>query len=108
VRLALTSGRTRKEVADDLDIGPSTLTRRIGQCRGEEAPTDIDGDLQGELRRLREENASLKLLRLHLPMAGEGMLRILGKLPDSFAQHVLVEIQFASRPDPSPVSLPQA
>ena len=60
VRLALTSGRTRKEVAEDLGIGLSSLTRWIGQYRGEEAPPDIDGDLQGELRRLHKENALLK------------------------------------------------
>lgn len=71
MRLALTSGRTCKEVADDLGIGLSTLTKWIGQCRGEEAPKVTDGDLQGELRRLRKENAPLKLLRLHLPMAGK-------------------------------------
>jgi transposase len=60
VRLALTSGRTRKEVAEDLGIGLSSLTRWIGQYRGEEAPPDLDDDLQGELRRLRKENALLK------------------------------------------------
>jgi transposase len=62
VRLALTSGfrRTRKEVAEDLGIGLSSLTRWIGQYRGEEAPPDLDVDLQGELRRLRKENALLK------------------------------------------------
>ena len=60
VRLALTSGRTRKEVAEDLGIGLSSLTRWIGQYRGEEAPPDLDDDLQAELRRLRKENPLLK------------------------------------------------
>lgn len=41
VRLALTSGRTRKEVAEDLGIGLSSLTRWIGQCRGEQASPDL-------------------------------------------------------------------
>ncbi|MBZ0165074.1 MAG: transposase [Notoacmeibacter sp.] len=60
MRLALTSGRTRKEGAEDLGIGLSLLTRWIGQYRGEEVPPDVDEDLQGELRRLRKGNALLK------------------------------------------------
>jgi transposase len=32
-RLALTSGRTQREIAEDLGIGLSTLTRRLGQER---------------------------------------------------------------------------
>ncbi|WP_417679709.1 transposase, partial [Pseudodonghicola sp.] len=38
VRLALTSGRTRREVADDLGIGLSTLTRWVRQDRAAEEP----------------------------------------------------------------------
>jgi transposase len=37
VRLALTGGRTRREIAEDLGIGLSALTRRLGQereCQG--------------------------------------------------------------------------
>ena len=33
VRLALTSGRTRREIAVDLGIGLSTLTRRLREER---------------------------------------------------------------------------
>ena len=33
VRLALTSGRTRRELAENLDVGLSTLTRWIGRRR---------------------------------------------------------------------------
>lgn len=33
VRLALTSGRTRREIAEDLGIGLSTLTRWLGRER---------------------------------------------------------------------------
>ena len=33
VRLALTGGRTRREIAEDLDVGLSTLTRWPGQER---------------------------------------------------------------------------
>ncbi|UWQ46063.1 transposase [Leisingera aquaemixtae] len=38
VRLALTSGLTRREVADDLGIGLSTLTRWVRQDRDAELP----------------------------------------------------------------------
>ena len=60
VRLALTSGRTRREVAEDLGIGLSTLTRWVSQSRGSVEPVEARADLHGELRRLRKENAVLK------------------------------------------------
>jgi transposase len=60
VRLALTSGRTRREVASDLGIGLSTLTRWVSRDRDDEPPGEPDGDLRAELKRLRRENAVLK------------------------------------------------
>lgn len=60
VRLALTSGRTRREVADDLGIGLSTLTRWVRQDRDAEEPVEDQPDLRAELKRLRRENAVLK------------------------------------------------
>ncbi len=60
VRLALTSGRTRREVADDLGIGLSTLTRWVRQDRDAEEPAEDQADLRAELKRLRKENAVLK------------------------------------------------
>lgn len=44
VRLALTSGRTRREIADDLGIGLSTLTRwmRLGWDADEPAEDHAD------------------------------------------------------------------
>ena len=36
VRLALTSGRTRRELAENLGVGLSTLTRWIGRRRDRE------------------------------------------------------------------------
>jgi hypothetical protein len=39
----------------------------------------------------------LQLLRLHLTMAGEGMLRVGAQLPDPLAQNILVEIQVTRR-----------
>lgn len=60
VRLALTSGRTRREIADDLSIGLSTLTRWVRQERDAEEPVEDQPDLRAELKRLRRENAVLK------------------------------------------------
>jgi transposase len=63
VRLALTSGRTRRLVAQDLGIGLSTLTRWIGRSKDRQAasPTSSDRpDLTAELKRLRQENEILR------------------------------------------------
>ena len=43
VRLALTSGRPRAEIAEDLGVGLSSLTRWVGQYRDEEMPPEIIG-----------------------------------------------------------------
>lgn len=51
VRLALTSGRTRREIAEDLDIGLSTLSRWLRQERDAEEPGEDQVDLRAELRR---------------------------------------------------------
>jgi transposase len=63
VRLALSSGRTRRSIADDLGVGLSTLTRWIGRSRDRKVPTQ-DGagqaDLAAELKRLRRENEVLR------------------------------------------------
>ena len=58
--LVLSSGRPRTEIAEDLGVGLSSLTRWIGQYRGEEMPPEIRDDLQAELKRLRKENAVLR------------------------------------------------
>ncbi|KZY05939.1 transposase [Sulfitobacter sp. HI0040] len=60
VRLALTSGRTRREIAEDLRIGLSTLTRWLSQERDAIEPSETPIDLHAELKRLRRENAVLK------------------------------------------------
>ena len=66
VRLALTSGRTRRELAENLGVGLSTLTRWIGRRRDREidfpdkARTE---DAAEELKRLRRENAILRQKR---------------------------------------------
>jgi transposase len=60
VRLALTSGRTRREIAADMGICLSTLTRWLGQERDASEPSEVQVDLHAELKRLRRENAVLK------------------------------------------------
>ena len=60
VRLALTSGRPRREIAEDLGTGLSTLTRWLGQERDASEPSEAPVDLHAELKRLRRENAVLK------------------------------------------------
>ena len=62
VRLALTSVRTRREIAEDLGVGLSTLTRWLSQERDVREPSEAPVDLHAELKRLRRENAVLKHL----------------------------------------------
>ncbi|WP_368981922.1 MULTISPECIES: transposase [Rhodobacterales] len=47
VTLELTSGRTRREIAEDLGIGLSTLTRWVRQDRDAEEPAEDPADLRG-------------------------------------------------------------
>ena len=67
VRLAQTSGRSRREIASDLGIGRSTLRNRIDRRRDrqmEQPPPDRQEDMQeglaAELKRLRRENEVLR------------------------------------------------
>ena len=60
VMLALTSGRTRREIAEDLSIGLSTPMRWLSQERDASEPSEAPVDLHAELKRLRRENAVLK------------------------------------------------
>jgi len=63
VRLALTSGRTQREIAGDLGIGLSTLVRWIGRSRDRRAvdpATAAQSDVTAELKRLRRENEILR------------------------------------------------
>ncbi len=47
-RLALTSGRTRREIAEDLGIGLSTLTRWLSQERDVSKPSEAPIDVHAE------------------------------------------------------------
>src|SRR5271170_5409124 len=63
VRLALTSGRTQREIAGDLGIGLSTLVRWIGRSRDRRAvdpSTVAESAVTAELKRLRRENEILR------------------------------------------------
>ena len=63
VRLARTSGRTRRETAENLGVGLSTLTRWIARSRDREIDFPDNGrseDAAAELKRLRRENAILR------------------------------------------------
>lgn len=59
VRIALTSGLSRKQVASDLGIGFSTLAKWIQKSRPEDMPPAADIDLAKENERLRKENRLL-------------------------------------------------
>jgi transposase len=63
VRLAQTSGRSRREVAADLDVGLSTLRNWIDDRREQEMdhpPAERQEDMAAELKRLRRENEVLR------------------------------------------------
>ena len=60
VCIALTSGLTRKQVADDLGVGMSTLNKWITAYRDTDVVSKEDLDLAEENDRLRRENRILK------------------------------------------------
>lgn len=60
VRIALTSGLMRKQVADDLGVGMSTLNKWITAHRDMDLVSKEDLDLAKENNRLRREVRLLK------------------------------------------------
>lgn len=63
VRLAATSGRSRRQVAEDLGVGLSTLRSWIDRDRDRQMDhpaEDRQEDMAAELRRLRRENEVLR------------------------------------------------
>ncbi|MBB4000468.1 transposase [Aureimonas pseudogalii] len=63
VRLVETSGRTQREIAEDLGIGLSTLRRWLDKRRErdlEAPPPERQEDLAVEVNRLRRENEILR------------------------------------------------
>jgi transposase len=59
VRIALTSGLTRRQVATDLGVGFSTLAKWIQKSRPDDLPPAMEIDLAKENERLRKENRLL-------------------------------------------------
>ena len=59
VRIALTSGQPRRQVATDLGVGFSTLAKWIQRSRPSDLPPVADIDLAKENERLRKENRLL-------------------------------------------------
>ena len=60
MRIALTSGLTRKQVADDLGVGMSTLNKWITAYRDTDVVSKEDLDLAEENERLRRQIQLLK------------------------------------------------
>ena len=60
MRIALSSGLTRKQVADDLGVGMSTLNKWIMAYRDTDVVSKEDLDLAEENERLRPEIRLLK------------------------------------------------
>lgn len=60
VRVALTSGLPRKQVAVDFGIGFSTLNRWIQQDRRNREKPTVQSDLEREIAELRKENRTLR------------------------------------------------
>ena len=60
VRIALTSGLSRKQVAADFSVGFSTLCRWIQMERHTLPEPTAQSDLEAEVTRLRKENRLLR------------------------------------------------
>ncbi len=63
VRLVGTSGQTKRQIADDLGVGVSTLTRwmaRRRDCLIDMPDASASQDVMVELKRLRRENEILR------------------------------------------------
>ncbi|QIZ79223.1 IS3 family transposase [Thalassovita gelatinovora] len=74
VRIALTSGLTRRQVADDLGVGLSTLNKWVNAHRGTDVVSPEDRELALENERLRRENRILKEER-DIPKKSHPVLR---------------------------------
>ena len=60
VRVALTSGLTRKQVAADFGVGFSTLSRWIQLDRQNPEKPTAQSDMEREITELRKENRQLR------------------------------------------------
>lgn len=71
VRIALTSGVTRRQIASDLEVGLSTLGKWIRVISDETKAPERDGNLLRENERLRKENRILREEREVLKKAAQ-------------------------------------
>lgn len=89
VRIALTSGLTRRQVASDLGVGLSTLGKWIRAISDEAKMPERDSDLLRENERLRKENRILRdLSRIRKQSGGlfsRRMWEVLKKAAQFFA-----------------------
>ncbi len=92
VRIALTSGLTRRQVASDLGVGLSTLNKWLTAHRDTDVVSDKELDLARENERLRRENRILKEERDILK--GHGLLREPKAMRFLFIHCPAVETQF--------------
>ena len=96
VRIALTSGLTRKQVAGDLGVGMSTLNKWITAHRDIDVVSNEDMSLVQENDRLRRENRILKeerdILKSHgvLARAKSRKVQVCGRTPRSVSDRALV------------------
>jgi len=60
VRIALTSGLPRKQVAADLGVGYSTLNKWVEKDRANPEKSARQSDLEREIAELRKENRLLR------------------------------------------------
>ncbi len=60
MRIALTSGLSRRQAADDLGVGLSTLNKWVNAYRGTDVVSSEDRELAQENERLRPEIRILK------------------------------------------------
>ena len=81
VRIALTSGQSRRQVASDLGVGFSTLAKWIQRSGPGDLPPKADIDLAKENERLCKENEILRQERDLLKKAAVGST---GQRNDSF------------------------
>ena len=89
VRIALTSGLTRRQVASDLGVGLSTLGKWIRAISDEAKMPERDSDLLRENERLRKENRILRDLSRNRKQSGglfsRRMWEVLKKTAQFFA-----------------------
>ena len=81
VRIAQTSGPTRRQVASDLGIGFSTLNRWVKAVSDEAGSPDPDQNPLQENERLRRENRILKDLSRTGKQSGRLFFRRMRELP---------------------------